>query len=74
MFQPSETFLNASMTVSSLDMRVRHLIMVRPTSKMFRGGAGPLSEWLSSRAPLWQPRVLLVQILGTDLAPLIKPC
>ena len=37
-------------------------------------GAGPVAKWLSSCALLWQPRVLLVQILGTDMALLIKPC
>ena len=36
-------------------------------------GAGPMAEWLSSHAPLWQPRVLPVQILGVDMAPLIRP-
>ena len=29
-------------------------------------GAGPMVERLSSHAPLRQPRVLLVRILGTD--------
>ena len=38
------------------------------------GGRGPVAEWLSSCAPLRWPRVLPVQILGTDLAPFIKPC
>ena len=37
-------------------------------------GAGPVAEWLSSCALLWQPRVLLVRILGADMAPLIGPC
>ena len=32
-----------------------------------------MAEWLSSRAPLRQPRVSLVQILGMEMAPLIKP-
>ena len=36
-------------------------------------GAGPEAEELSSHTPLQKPRVSLVQILGTDLAPLIKP-
>ena len=35
-------------------------------------GAGPVAEWLSSHAPLWQPRVLPVQILGADKVPLIR--
>ena len=30
-------------------------------------GASSVAEWLSSHAPLWQPRVW---ILGTDMAPL----
>ena len=37
-------------------------------------GAGPVAEWLSLRAPLGQPRVSLVQILGVDMALLIRPC
>ena len=38
-----------------------------------QGGAGPVAEWLSSRALLGWPRVSLVQILGTDMAPLVRP-
>ena len=37
-------------------------------------GAGPVARWLSSHTPLWQPRVSPVWILGTELAPLVKPC
>ena len=37
-------------------------------------GDGPVAKWLSSCAPLWQPRVSLVRILGMDMALLIKPC
>ena len=37
------------------------------------GGAGPMAEWLSSRALLRRPRVLLVQTLGMDMALLIRP-
>ena len=36
-------------------------------------GAGPVAEWSSSRAPLRQLKVSLVQILGVDMAPLIRP-
>ena len=32
---------------------------------MAEAGAGPVAEWLGSRAPL--------QILGEDMAPLIRP-
>ena len=39
-----------------------------------RQGAGPMAEWLSSRTLLQQPGVLLVQILGMDMAPLLRPC
>ena len=35
-------------------------------------GASPVAEWLSLCAPLRQPRVSPVQILGIDLAPLIR--
>ena len=34
-------------------------------------GASPVAEWLSLRAPLRQPRVSLVQILGVDMTPRI---
>lgn len=37
-------------------------------------GAGPMAEWLSLRALLQRPRVLLVLILGTGMALLIRPC
>ena len=36
-------------------------------------GAGPVAEWVSSHAPLWQPRVSLVWILGADMTPLVRP-
>ena len=42
--------------------------------KIIFNGGWPLAEWLSLRALLQQPRVLQVQILGTDVAPIIKPC
>ena len=34
-------------------------------------GAGSVAKWLSSRSPLQRPRV---QILGVDMAPLVRPC
>ena len=37
-------------------------------------GAGLVAEWLRLHAPLRQPRVSLVRILGADMALLIKPC
>ena len=37
-------------------------------------GVGPVAEWLGLRALLWRPRVSLVQVLGTDMALLIRPC
>ena len=37
-------------------------------------GAGPVAERLSSCALLQWPRVSQVQIPGTDMAPLVKPC
>ena len=33
-----------------------------------------MAEWLSSCAPLWWAKVLLVGIVGADLALIIKPC
>ena len=33
-------------------------------------GAGSVAEWLSSHVPLQRPRV---RILGTDMAPLVRP-
>ena len=43
-------------------------------SKTEMEGAGPVAEWLSLCALLWQPRVSQIQILGADMAPLIRPC
>ena len=37
-------------------------------------GAGPLAKWLSLHAGLQRPRASLVQILGADMAPLVRPC
>ena len=37
-------------------------------------GDRPMAKWLSLHAPLGWPRVLLVQILGANMALLIKPC
>ena len=37
-------------------------------------GASPVAKWLSSPAPLLQLRVSLVQILGADMAVLVRPC
>ena len=42
------------------------------SDKRFRG-AGPVAEWLSSHTPLQAARCLMVRILGTDMALLIKP-
>ena len=42
--------------------------------KNMEDGAGPAAEWLSSCAPLWQPWVSLVWIVGTGLASLMRPC
>ena len=36
--------------------------------------AGPRAKWLSSHTLLQQPRVLLVWILGADIALIIRPC
>ena len=43
-------------------------------SKKYLRGACPVAEWLSSRAPLWQPRISPVWILNADMAPFLKPC
>ena len=37
-------------------------------------GAGLVVQQLSAHAPLWQPGVHPVWILGADMAPLGKPC
>ena len=48
--------------------------MIFSHMRMWFRGAGPGAEWLSLHALLWQPGVSPLQILGTDLALLIKPC
>ena len=45
-----------------------------PQLKMEFSGAGHMAEWLSSHALLWRPRVFPIRILGTDTAPLARPC
>ena len=40
------------------------------TQKFAEFGAGSVAEWLSSLAPLRQPRVW---ILGADMVPLVRP-
>ena len=37
-------------------------------------GAGLVAEWLGSCPLLRRPRVLPVQILGIDIALLVRPC
>ena len=49
-------------------------LSVDPRQKTEDTGAGPMAEWLSSCAPLQQPRVSRVQIPGADMALLIRPC
>ena len=44
------------------------------TVKNLLQGTSPMAEWFKLMAPLWKPRVLPVQILGVDKAPLIRPC
>ena len=51
-----------------------YIILGHSNSKECSLGAGPVAEWVSSRTPLWRPRVSLVWILGADMAPLIRPC
>uniref|UniRef100_A0A9L0IEY9 Proteasome subunit beta type-4 n=1 Tax=Equus asinus TaxID=9793 RepID=A0A9L0IEY9_EQUAS len=58
-------------------MRVLYYRDARSYNRVRRGsviGPAPMAEWLSSCAALQRPRVSLVQILGADMAPLIKPC
>ena len=43
--------------------------LIFDSSKACYSGAGSVAEWLSSRAPLRQPRA---QILGADMAPLVR--
>ena len=43
--------------------------MFTTLKKFSYDGVGPVAEWLSSRAPLWQPRV---PILGADMALLLR--
>ena len=59
--------MGISFTLSCLSLSLVVLV------KMISSGAGPVAEWLSSCTPLRRPRVSLVRILGTDMAPLIRP-
>ena len=46
------------------------LFFLKKKKERKKDGAGPVAEWLSSRAPLRWPGV----IMSADLAPLIRPC
>ena len=77
MSEPSQSFLKCYFTnwISLVKKkRTIFVLLLSPLSKQTKQGAGPMAEWLSSHALLRQPRVLSVRILGTDMAPLIKPC
>ena len=59
------------------------LLLERPRNTFLSGlflfkilfrGVCRVAEWLSLWAVLPWSRVLLVQILGADMAPLIRPC
>ena len=50
------------------------LVVVLEFKIYFLNGAGPMDKWLSLCTPLQLPRVSPVQILGADMALLIKPC
>ena len=52
-------------------MTTQVCIHLQEWSKKLRSGAGSVAEWLSSRTLLRRPRV---QILGVDMAPLVRPC
>ena len=60
--------------ISSFMGKLKDQALFVPHYKVEIMGAGPVAKWLSSRAPLRRSRVLLVRILGTEMAPLIKPC
>ena len=57
----------------SVSLTELHIGLYTSRLKCYKTGAGPVAEWLSSCAPLLRPRVSLVWILGTDMAPLIRP-
>ena len=54
--------------------RPENWVTTERPSRLVNPGAGPTAEGLSSHTLLWQPRISAVQILGVDMAPLIKPC
>ena len=66
-------YLAKQLYSSSLSPKFFFPSSVEPALKL-QAGAGPVAKWLSLHAPLRQPRVSLVRILGVDMAPLIKPC
>ena len=76
---PKGVRATAGLTTSSweqAEITLKKLWSGPPSGEALRDapGAGPVVRWLSSRAPLWQPRVSPVQILSADMAPLIRPC
>ena len=60
--------------INNFKNSVRRIIRSKNILKNNGYGAGPVAEWLSSRALHRLPRVLLVWILSLDMAPLTKLC
>ena len=68
-------FLSLNLTSYFLNfMKSKRKRRAKTLSNKDKCAAGPMAEWLSSRALLQWPRVSPVQILGADMAPRIRPC
>ena len=67
------SFIFSLIFISLLSLLFRRVLQIYVPIFLlnFSWRAGSVAEWLSLRAPLWQHRVW---ILGTDMAPLVRPC
>ena len=68
-----EHYTDNSDAIFKLSWKEGECLLEQVSLKINGYPAGSAAEWLSSRAPFWWPGVSLVQILGTDMALLIKP-
>ena len=59
--------------IEALKKEVEYIIFKCIQFKIFKEGAGPVPEWLSLHTLMWRSRVLLVRILGADMALLVRP-
>ena len=68
--------LKKNESINRKNIKSIDLILKRTVFHFKKGfwGAGPVAKRLTLRTLLQQPRVLPVQVLGADMALLLRPC